>query len=180
MSRQSWLDRATIPDKLPHDDGYGRPGYVQTPGIGVGGQFGITPPGQRPFVYQAAVSTGLNVGTTAVPLSNAQNPIDGVILSVPDGGTEVWIGYGSGIQVGGGMLVPAGGSRFLSPDNTRELWELQRTLEMLAGIDTTQNGLPALPLYRAPRVVLDLSKYYAIASGAQVLGVLAFYVPEGQ
>lgn len=140
----------------------------------------LTVPAQRPAVYQKALNIELVTGAAAVPISSTQFQCDGILLSVPTGGTSIFFGYGSGVTTGSGIEIRAGIPAFFSPDNNREQWELQRSLEALVGIIAQVNGYAPLDSFRSPRVYMDASQYWVIGTGAQTVAVMLFLSPEFQ
>lgn len=186
--RGTWLDRATIPELLGPDEDPGlRRGqgeFIQPTGGAYETLVGTTIPGQRPVVYQDAVNLSLTVTDVPQSIMQGQFPADGVIFSIEqdDANVPAYWGYGSGISSASGIIIPVGQPVFAGPENVRELWELQRVEELMAGIMARSVGMSPLPAYKAPRVAWDLSKFYLVcATGeSQVVGVMAFRIPEGQ
>lgn len=190
-----WLDRVTIPDMYPRKYDPFRPPQVTDTGVlapvlpGAGSPatnispdgLQTTQPGQRPSVYQRALNFQLSVGVTSVAFVQQRLEVDAMLIDVPSTAlNSVWLGYGSGVQVGTGVEIQPGTPFFFSPTNTRELWELQRVFEYLTEIMGGLNGITPLPVYKAPRVVLDASNWFLIASATTTVTGLLFLIPEQQ
>jgi len=198
MSRSTdWIDRVILPDLYPRkDDPYEPPAIsipsgVPLPSMVPGEQLvqtdvysgWITTPGQRPVVYQRAANFSINVGTSPIALMNQNFPVDTIIISVPStAANSVFFGYGSGVTTGSGLEVRPGVPVAIIPENTRELWEIQRVLESIAAMIAAERGYNPIGTYKTPRVVFNLSEYFLIAGvvGPTVTAVMAFFTPEGQ
>lgn len=141
----------------------------------------ITQPSMRPVVYQRAANLTVNVGTTPVPITSNQFQCDSMVISIDGaGGTSAFFGYGAGVTVLSGIEVAPGIPATIIPENTREQWELQRMLEVIAAILAADRGYASPGFFRAPRVVFNPNEYYLVATGAVSVAVMLFYVPEGQ
>lgn len=144
----------------------------------------LTAPGVRPIVYQKAVNYSIVVGTTPINLINNQPgklDCDSFLIDCPSSaGNSVFFGYGSGVTTTSGIEIRAGIPQFFSPDNVREPWELQRCLEYIAGMIARWLRLPVLDPYRSPRVVMDASQWYLVATASTTISVMIFQVPELQ
>ena len=179
------VDEYTIPDVM-HREGP-QATNAPIPGVGVSGSWyqtntyrNVTIPGQRPAVYQKALNLSLVTGTGAVALAPTQFQVDSILLSVPTGGTSVFLGYGSGVTTASGIEIKAGVPMLIGPDNVREQWELQRALEALIGIIAQANGLASPPPFMSPRVYMDAGQYYLIGTATQTVAVMLFLSPEFQ
>lgn len=202
-SGEDWLDinRRVLPDVHPNRRATQLPGGVVR-NYGGGTEFGpsmtetvveegapgaqpfnllevTTPPAPRPYAYQQASNTSIPVTEIARAITQQTFPCDAILLSVPTGGNAVFLGYSNATTPTSGIQISAAQPVIISPDNTRELWELQRCLEMMLAL---QLGGDAVPKYRAPRVVFDASKYFLVCAAGltQVVACMLFYVPEGQ
>lgn len=142
----------------------------------------ITTPGARPQVKQTATNFQVLAGATPVPITKNPFVADKVILGVAkSAANSVFVGFGAGVTVASGLELQAGIPVVLPPgENDRELWELQRPLEYMVAILAMQAGFPAPGIYRAPRVVLDLSQYFLVAAASTSVYVMPFFVPEMQ
>jgi hypothetical protein len=92
----------------------------------------------------------------------------------------VFFGFGSGISTTSAIEIRPGLPVEISTENTREMWEVQRVLEAIAGMVAGQIGVEGLGSYRAPRVVFDASDFFVIATGATTVRVMIFLSPEYQ
>lgn len=190
-----WISRVTVPDMYPRrEDPFRPPAAIIPPGAP--GAFGappvegvegvdlfaeITRPGMRPYVYQRGINYQLTANVTPIPLMPSRFEVDTVVLDVfSTAANSIFWGYGSSVSVNSGQEVRPGLPITIAPENTREQWELQRCLEMLALIHAEERGLPTLGQYRAPRVVLDASNLFIVAAAATAVSVLLFLVPEQQ
>lgn len=168
------------PDPAPSPAGYAEIPVVIEPGQGIRGV--STNPGARPSVFQRGGQFNVAIGTTPVPLVTSDFPADSFILNVySSAANSVFLGFGGALTLTSGLEVRAGTPAFFGADNTREMWELQRTLEILVALAAANLGQsPILNPYKAPRVVLDLSDFYVIAAAPTVATVLWFAIPESQ
>ncbi len=186
------IQRFNIPDLYPRRDDPFRPGSLPIPGGAPAGAHGIpgegggpsdfplelTGPGPRPVVFQQALNFQVNLAAgVAQPLiANGSFQCDTMVIDVYNGVTNsVFFGFGSNINNLNGLEIRAGLPLRLEPENTREMWELQRCAEAISWM----LGAP-LEHYRAPRVVFDASKYYLFATVATSVAVMLFTVPEFQ
>jgi hypothetical protein len=186
-----WLSRVNIPDMYPRRDDPFQPGASIPPATAPPASLvaepevsealaSITQPGSRPYAYQDAINYTISVGTTAVPLLNTTFPVDAILIDVPSTAVNgCFFGRGS-ISTGSGVEVRAGIPAFFRADNTRELWEVQRLLEFIAGMLAADRGIDPLPTFRARRVVFDASKYSLVATATVTVAVMLFYIPEQQ
>lgn len=141
----------------------------------------LTQPGQRPIVYMRASNLAFNVTTNPQPIQAQQFQCDGMIIDVPSGtANSVFFGFGSGITTASGIEIFPGLPQFFGPDNTREQWEIQRLLEMIAAMLADQGGYNLPSQYKAPRVVMDASQWYLVATATTAISVMLFTVPEQQ
>jgi hypothetical protein len=142
----------------------------------------LTQPGQRPVVYQRANNFAMTVTTTPQPLQAQQYQCDAILIDVASAlTTSIFFGFGSSITTASGIEVQPGLPVQIKPDNTREQWEVQRLLEMIAAMLADQGGYNILGQYKAPRVVLDASQWYVVCATATVaISVCLFNVPEQQ
>lgn len=141
----------------------------------------ITKPTQRPVVYQRGLNWNMTAGVSPLALQGQRFEVDSFIVEVPStAANSVFLGFGQAVTVTSGLEVRPGLPIFLGTDNTREQWELQRALEMLAAIMASQAEVSPLSAYRAPRVVFDLSGLYVVAAAPTAIAIMAFQVPEQQ
>lgn len=141
----------------------------------------LTQAGQRPVVYQRSSPFTMTAGLTPLPLQNQQFQCDAFVISVASALlTSVFIGQSSSVNATSGIEVQPGLPVTIRADNTREQWEIQRLLEMIAAMIANSGGYSFLPNYRAPRVVIDASSWYVVATAATVISVTLFNVPEQQ
>jgi hypothetical protein len=141
----------------------------------------LTSPGSRPAVFQRALNFSIAANTTPVPLMNQDTPCDSMVINVySTAANSVFFGFGSGITTTSGIEIRAGLPVVVAPDNTREMWEIQKSLEYIAALMAYDRGLPALGPYRAPRVVFNAKDYFVVASAATAVSIMLFYVPEQQ
>lgn len=154
---------------------------VQGAGLSVGPaprELPWTKPGPRPVVYQEAQNLQIPVTASAAPIMPGSFAADGIILSVPAGGNPVFFGYGSSLVAGSGIQIAASQPVLIAPSNSRELWEIQRVLEAMYA---SMTGQPLQP-WKAPRVAMDLNKWYLVCSAGltQTVGAIALYIPDAQ
>jgi hypothetical protein len=143
--------------------------------------FGLTQPAERPQVYQRALNFQLSVNTVPQPLTNTTFPCETIVLDViSTAANSVFFGYGSSVSLTSGIEIRPGLPVALSPDNSREQWELQRSLELIAALLASDRGVTLPAPYKAPRVVFDANDYFVVASATTALSVMLFYVPELQ
>lgn len=198
-NREEYFNRVILADVYPRKEDPFRPGRGAIPGGAPAAsmvspeelaaiqsgqapiQLLLTPPGQRPVVFQTAANISLSVGTTPTAFQNSQYQCDGFMVSVDNTlTTSVFIGYGSGVTVLSGIEVQPGIPQLFAPDNNREMWELQRGIEQIAAMMALFLGYSPLDTYRAPRVVFDASKFYAVATATVNASIMLFNVPEQQ
>jgi hypothetical protein len=199
MSRRDDLEdfvkRHTLADVYPRKEDPFRPGPGVLPGSAPGAshftpeELGsgtdpfsalLTQPGQRPVVYQQALSFGMTATITPTPLQAQQFQCDSFVIDPFFGGGNVFIGYGSGVTVTSGLEVVAGAPIEIAAENSREMWELQRLLEVIALMIANERGYSTIGQYRAPRVVLDASQWYVVAAANVPISVTIFPVPLQQ
>lgn len=132
----------------------------------------LTVPGPRPPTFQTANNFQITVpANQAVPLTPGQFASDTIIIDVPSAtGNSVFFGYGSQISLTSGLEVRPGLPLIMSADSYREMWELQRPLEIIASVVQKAN----MGQYRAPRVVFDASQFYLVASVQTVVAIMLF------
>jgi hypothetical protein len=141
----------------------------------------LTQPGQRPIVFQRAANYQIAVGTNPVPVANSSFQCDTMVFSVPAGGTTCFVGFGSAVTTSSGIPIIGGTApTAISPENTREPWEVQRLLEAIAAMIAAERGYNSIGAYRAPRVVFDANDYFLVSTAAQTVAVMLFFVPEFQ
>jgi hypothetical protein len=141
----------------------------------------LTQPGERPHVFQRAVSTSITAGVAPVPIMNQRFDCDTIVLDVPTtAANSVFFGFGSGVTVTSGIEIRPGLPIAITPDNNREQWELQRMIEMIAAMMAVQLGFDSIGQYRAPKVVFNANEYFVVAAATTVMSALVFYVPEMQ
>lgn len=144
----------------------------------------LTSPGPRPVVYQRAFNSQLTPGALAlptVPLTSQQFQCDSMVIAVPStAANSVFFGYGSQITTGSGLEVQPGLPIIIEPENTRELWELQRMLEVIAAMVAAERGWNPLGPYRAPRVAFNANEYYLTAAAPTPMSIMLFFIPEMQ
>jgi len=192
---EDWLSRVNIPDVYPRRDDPFKPkaGYIPTDAppasyltpeqlsTGSAWEEWYTVPATRPIVYQRAVSYSINVGTVALPLANAIFQCETIMLNVlSTAANSVFLGFGNGVTVTSGIEIRPGIPVALEAVNEREMWEIQRLLEAIAGMMATERGYNAMGPFRAPRVVFSANDYYVIAAAATTLRVMLFTTPEFQ
>jgi hypothetical protein len=187
---ESYFNRLALIDMYPRRDDPLRPSPA--PGAPAPGQATvsdvsrlvsgfITPPGQRPVVYQRGVNFSFAVGTAPAALSAGRFDADSVVIDVPStAANSVFAGFGNGINLTSGLEFRPGLPMEYGTDNTREQWELQHALEALVAIMAFDRGIPLPSLYRAPRVCYNLADIYVVASAATTISVTAFFIPEQQ
>ena len=140
-----------------------------------------TQPGSRPLVFQRGFNYQFNATTVPQPMLNATFQCDSMILNVPStAGASVFWGYGAQITTGSGLEIQPGLPIIIEPENTRELWELQRMLELMAAMLADQIGLDAPGPYRAPRVAFNATEWYIVAAGPVSMSIVLFNHAEGQ
>lgn len=186
-----WLSRQTVPDMYPRNDDPFRP--PNAPGAdcqpcppGTRPIFDVlklTQPGPRPVVVQRAVNMQITVpvAPAVIQITNNRFECDSMVLDVAStAGQSVFFGYGSGVTTTNGLEIQPGLPILIEPENTREMWEIQRQLEFIAAILAHQAGLPALNQYRAPRVVFNAAEWFLTSTVATVMSVMLFSIPELQ
>lgn len=194
---EDWLSRVTIPDLYPRKDDPFQPaaalispagGTLSTllPPPSAEGDFyagNVTDPAARPVVFQQAINYQVSVGLNPIPIANQSFQVDAITIDViSTAGSNVFFGYGAGVNIASGIEVRAGIPQTLSPDNTREQWELQRTLEAIAAILAADRGLNPIGTFKSPRVVLDANSYYLVApvAGPTVVAIMLWLPPQYQ
>lgn len=141
----------------------------------------VTNPGQRPTITQKGVNFNFPVTTSPTPLMASRFEVDSVVLNVPStGANSIFWGFNGATTTTSGMEVRAGIPIEIAADNTREQWEIQRAMEMLATLFCAQAGMPIPGSYRAPRIVIDLASIFVVTAVAITISVTAFNVPEQQ
>jgi hypothetical protein len=199
MRPDNLIDRINFADIYPRREDPYQPGPAITPGslpaasmltpeqlqaaMGAGADpfsLLLTQAGQRPVVYQRANQFSITADVTPVPLQAGSYQCDSFVINAPAGGGNVFVGFGSGVTVASGLQVVAGIPQEISCDNSREQWELQRLLEVIAAMIANERGYSILGNYRAPRVVLDASQWYVVAAAPVPITVMLFNVPEQQ
>lgn len=192
--RDEFTNRYIIPDLYPRRDDPFRPGAIGTPTEAPGaaqGAYGpiegaptdvaqlLTVPGTRPVVYQRAINFTVNLTIANVPvaLSNGQLQCDTIVLDVySTAGASAFFGYSNAVTTSSGIEIRPGLPIVITPENSREQWELQRVLEAMS----VMLGYASEP-YRAPRVVFDASAYFLVAATVPLaVSVMIFLVPEFQ
>ncbi len=190
MPGSDWLSRATIPDVYPRRDDPFRPAVTVIPGQapaeteipppGIGGiPYSLTTPGQRPYIYQNANNLQLTVQTAATRLQNQRFECDTIVIDVPStAANSVFFGFGTAVSLTSGIEIQPGIPLVISPENSREQWELQRALELIAALLAFERGVPDMGPYRAPRVVFNAFDYCLIAAAPTIVSIMLFYVTE--
>jgi hypothetical protein len=200
MSRRDELEdfvrRHTLADVYPRKEDPFRPAPGILPGSAPGASYFspeelgtgtdpfsalLTQPGQRPIVYQQAINFGMTATAVPTPLQAQQFQCDSFVIDpFAAAALNVWVGFGSGVTVTSGIEVVAGAPVEFAAQNTREQWEIQRLLEVIAAMIANERGYSILGQYRAPRVVLDASQWYVVAPVATPISVTIFPVPLQQ
>lgn len=187
-----YLSRQTMPDVYPRRSDPFRPAAEGNPGCKYPpGQIPpgyellqcLTMPAQRPVVIQRATSTSVVAPVTpnAIAVQNSRFECDSMLFDViSTAANSATLGFGSTVTPGNGIEIQPGIPIILIPDNTRELWELQRVLEYIAAMMAADRGLPCLPMYRAPRVCFDASNWFLTATVAVTVAITLFHVPQDQ
>jgi len=140
----------------------------------------ITPPGQRPYVYQRGVSFNFTAGVAALPINANRYEVDSVIVDVPStAANSVFMGF-AGVTITSGLEVRPGLPIEWATDNTREQWELQRAMELIASLLAMKEGGAPLTTYRPPRVVYNLADIFIVAAAPTAISITVFNVPEQQ
>lgn len=192
---EDWLSRVIIPDMYPRRDDPFRPSAGSVPqGAPPASMVGpealtsvnlwdgwYTSPAMRPVVYQRALNFQITANTTAVPLTSGSFQCDTMVLDVESTvGNSVFFGFGNGITTTSGIEIFPGFPLTITPENTREPWELQRLLEAIAGMIGSALNVMPMGTYRAPRVIFNANDYYVIAASSTTVRVMLFMVPEYQ
>jgi hypothetical protein len=194
MSRNDsdWLSRANLPDLYPRTSDPFRPRPSVAPStapydpassgvVGVPITAELTSPASRPFVYQRGLNISFSVGVTAQPITPNRFECDAIVIDCPTtAANSVFFGYSEAISTVSGLEVRPGIPLTVSPDNTREQWELQRAIEYIAFLMAADRGLEPLPMFRSPRVVLNANDYCLVASATTAVSIMLFYIPEQQ
>jgi len=190
-----WLSRVNLPDLYPRRDDPFRPaGGTVPPGAPPASMLSeveteipnvwdgwLTMPATRPIVYQRALNYQLTAGVNPVPLMNGAFQCDTIILDVlSTAANSVFFGYGSAITTGSGIEIRAGLPIAISTDNNREQWEIQRLLEVIAGMIAAERGYSPLGPFKAPRVIFNCNEYFVVAAAPTTVRVMLFTVPEYQ
>lgn len=192
---EDWIGRVNLPDVYPRRDDPFRPSVGAIPqdapaasmisseemiAVNVWDQW-LTTPGTRPIVYQRALNFQITANVQPIPLTNGSFQCETIILDVLSTlGASVFFGYGNGVTVNSGIEVRPGLPIVLSTENTREQWEIQRSLEAIAGMIAGERQYNALGPFRAPRVVFSAADYFVVAAGAVACRVMLFPTPEYQ
>jgi hypothetical protein len=192
MSRpfdDSYFNRNILVDVYPRKDDPFKPSVA--PGAidqGPGGDSAlaalvagfVTPPGQRPVVYQRGLNFNFAVTAVPQPLQANRYDVDSFVIDVPaTAANSVFVGF-AGVTATSGLECRAGIPIEIATDNTREQWELQRSLEALVAMLAYQNGLPLPFAFKSPRVVFNLADIFIVAAANTNISVMAFNVPEMQ
>ena len=147
--------------------------------VGVSGPW-LTIPAQRPIVYQRGLNFNFPVTTVAQQLQVNRFDVDSFVVDVPSTAlTSVFVGW-AGVSTTSGIECRPGIPIEIASDNTREYWELQRSLEVIAALLAQQAGMPPLAPYRAPRVAINLEDMFIIGTVAQTIAIMTFAIPEQQ
>jgi len=194
-----YWDRQFIPDVMPRKFDVDAPPSIGAP---IGAPFAggpvlpnldlfsqwVTTPGVRPIVYLRATNYSLSVTDQPQPIANAGFQCDAMIIDVPSSGTNsVFVTFGQ-VGTGQGLEVQKGIPLTVTPDNSREQWELQRMLEtiaaMIAGYIQLSTGQTVTPpgTFMAPRVIINAHDYWisCAATLTQTVNIMLFLVPEFQ
>ena len=172
----------TVPDVLPHGAE-----AIDDPSQGIGHLIApdrilrvLTQPGPRPQTFLQGQNYALPVDTKPTPIAPNRIVTDGFVVDVhSDKPNSVFFGYGTA-SLDGGTEVRPGFPLVFVPDNTREQWELQRSLEYIAAILAVQANAQPLPIYRSPRVVVDPSSYFLIAPAPTTVSIMLLLMSEFQ
>jgi len=190
-----WINRVVLPDVYPRrDDPFRPPGGSVPPTAPAGSMLEpevdisadvfadwITDPAQRPVVYQRGLNFTVTANTTPVALTNGDFQCDSIVLDVySTAANSVFVGYGSGVTVLSGMEIRAGLPVTLTPENSREQWELQRILEAIGAMIAAERGYGSPGKFRSPRVVFNARDFWLVAAVATNVSVMLFTVPELQ
>ena len=142
----------------------------------------VSIPGSRPFVNQRASNFQITLAANvAQPLQSGPFICDTIVIDVlSTAANSVFLGYGGGVTTTSGIEVRPGLPLVMQPENTREMWEIQRLLEAILAIQAADRGIPPLGLYKAPRVVFNANEFWVIATAATTVAVMLFMVPELQ
>lgn len=195
QNNSDWISRVTVPDMYPRKEDPFRPPAMAPPLTAPPASMvsadqliqadiysgWVSSMGQRPVVYQRALNFEMTAGVTPLPLLNQQFQTDGILVNVDStAANSIFFGYGSGITITSGVEIRAGLPQFFSPDNTRELWEIQRVLEQIAAMIAAERGYNSLGQFRTPRVVMNANEYFVVAAAATSIRIMLFTVPEMQ
>lgn len=186
-----WISRQTMADVYPRAADPARPPAAPMDGCApcpagtrsIYDVFKLTTPGPRPYTIQRAQNFTVTapVSPAAVPLLNNRFECDSFVVDVPStAGQSAFIGFGSGVTTANGLELQPGLPILFQPENTREMWEIQRSLELICALLAAERGYTSLPQYRAPRVVFDASDWFVTSTVATTLSVICFTVPELQ
>jgi hypothetical protein len=190
---EDWLSRVVIPDLYPRREDPLRPAPAVQPQTAPPASMlsdepppgdltvNITTGGARPLVVQDALNYSIPLSAnTAAPLVTRSMMVDAIGINVPStAAVSAFFGRGAVTNVSGWEVRP-GSPQLFRADNTREIWELQRTLEYIAALLAADRGGGQLPSYRAPRVAFDASQYSLFATAAVTVAIMLFYIPVQQ
>src|SRR6185436_13485312 len=133
---------------------------------------------------QRAVNLSFSITDAARPITNQQFAADTFIIDVPSTAlNSVFFGFGSFVTAGSGIEIQPGLPVAITPENTREQWEIQRVLEAIAAMISAERGWNPIGPFRAPRVVFNANEYYLVGDGTgatTAASVMVFTVPEMQ
>jgi hypothetical protein len=196
MSRiDDWLSRVNVPDVYPRRDDPFKPAAGTVPeGAPAASMLSaedlvvasvwdgwLTSPSTRPVVYQQCLNFNITANVVPVPITNGAFQCDAMILDVlSTAANSVFFGFGNGITATSGIEIRPGLPVVIEASNTREQWEIQRLLEMIAGMIAAERGYNPPGEYRAPRVVFDASDYFVVATTATTVRVMLFMSPQFQ
>jgi len=187
-----YMSRQTMPEVYPRETDPFRPPPAPDPGCTL--PPGLPPalvnlaqcfttPATRPTSVQRAANFQITVpaAPATISLANGRFECDSMLLDIPStGANSAFIGYGAGVSTTNGIEIQPGLPFLLQPDNTREMWEIQRQLEFIAAMFAADRGIPCLAPYKAPRVVFNASEWFLTTTVAVVMSVTLFLVPELQ
>jgi hypothetical protein len=184
----TWWERGTNPDLVTRGLNVGAGSPVQAPDYNADDQaYNVTPmapwmtvPAMRPSVQQRFLNFNIIAGTPAVPVSGGRLETIGLIFNVYStaGASAFW--GANGVTVTNGIEVRPGVPAPLLIEQVREQWELQRQLEHIGAMIAGATGNPGLGMYRAPKVIFDLSQIYVASVAALSVSIVAFLPPEDQ
>jgi hypothetical protein len=193
VSGSDYMARATMPDVYPREEDPFRPPPALDPGCSVLPGGGLPPgvqilqcltmPAQRPNVIQRATNFQVTVpvAPNSIAFTNSRFECDSMLLDLPStAANSAFWGYGSTVTAANGIEIQAGQPILIEPENTREMWEIQRTLEFIAALLARDRGVPCLPPFRAPRVVFNANEWFLTTTVAVTMSIMLFHVPELQ